>query len=162
MLFTFLDELFKVPRTYNLSHVNDDTDIISREESEKRIVWIIFIFGIFLNFGVSLVVFILFLLNVEAPKHEIMKHEANTSESTLPVLQQLGLILGDGTALFMYMDKSLAMKIIKTHKFNYDPFGFFIFHENDHFQTLVGTPGQLNYIHDLKFNSKKLFGKYSH
>ena len=114
MLFTFLDELFKVPRTYNLSHVNDDTDVISRADSEKRIVWINFIIGFFLNFGVSLVVFILFLLN--APKHEIMKHEANTSESTLPVLQQFGLVLGDGIALFMLMDKSLDLKIIKTLK----------------------------------------------
>ena len=33
----FLDKAFKVPRSYQLKHVIDNTDVVSKEESLKRI-----------------------------------------------------------------------------------------------------------------------------
>ena len=45
----FLDKAVKVPRSYQLRHVNDDTDVISKEESVRRLKIALVIFGNFLK-----------------------------------------------------------------------------------------------------------------
>ena len=55
--FNCLDKLFTVPK-YKLRHVIDDTDVISRAESEKRIFWMIFIFGLLLNLATCFMILI--------------------------------------------------------------------------------------------------------
>ena len=157
-IFEYLDILFNVPRTYILRHVNDDSDIISRADSEKRIFWLFFILGFALNLGGSFVIYIFMIFEDEPTNYEIIETESGKELFGSPVLQELVLILGDGTSLFLYMNKSLHLKITKTHKFNYDPFGFFAYYQNDHIQTLIGNQMKPNYIHDLNFNSKKIFG----
>ena len=81
-------------------------------------------------------------------------------QNDLPVLQKLVVIFGDGTALFLAMNTMLELKILKTHRFNFDKCGFFAYDAIDHIQTLVGSPGTLNYIHDSNFNSKKIIGNF--
>ena len=56
------------------------------------------------------------------------------------------------------MDKSLELKITNTWKYSYDKRGFFAFATEDSIQTLVGSQGKPNYVHDFKFNSKKIKG----
>ena len=160
--FNFLDKLFKVPRSYKLNHVNDDSDVISKAESETRIFWIIFVLGLFLNLGGSFVISILINLTKESPRYEIIETEygEQISNNPLPVLQNLVLILADGRSLFFYIDKILDLRIMKTHKFSYDHCGFFAYNQIDHIQTLVGTQGKLNFIHDSNFNSKKILGSH--
>ena len=77
----------------------------------------------------------------------------------LPVVQKLVVVFGDGTTLMLAMKKSFEFNIIQYHKFNYDKNGFFAFDQIDHIQTLVGSAGKLNYMHDYRFNSKKIPGK---
>ena len=45
----FLDKAVKVPRSYTLKHVNDDTDVVSKEESVRRLKIALVIFGNFLK-----------------------------------------------------------------------------------------------------------------
>ena len=45
----FLDKAVKVPRSYQLKHVNDDNDVISKEESVRRLKIALVIFGNFLK-----------------------------------------------------------------------------------------------------------------
>ena len=80
--FNFLDKLFKVPRSYKLNHVNDDSDVISKAESETRIFCIIFVLGLFLNLGGSFVISILINLTTESPRYEII--ETEYGEQTCP------------------------------------------------------------------------------
>ena len=117
-IFEYLDILFNVPRTYILRHVNDDSDIISRADSEKRIFWLFFILGFALNLGGSFVIYIFMIFEDEPTKYEIIETESGKELFGSPVLQELVLILGDGTSLFLYMNKSLHLKITKTHKFS--------------------------------------------
>ena len=152
--FNCLDKLFTVPK-YKLRHVIDDTDVISRAESEKRIFWIIFIFGLLLNLGTCFIISIFISLNKEI---QLMTYD---EERLMPVLKKLVLILSDGTAFFLYMTKSIKLKITQIHKFDYDRCGFFAYYQNGHIQTLVGNPYKLNYIHDSNFDSKAIQGKKS-
>ena len=152
--FNCFDKICTVPR-YKLKHVNDDNDVISKAESEKRIFWIIFIFALFLNLGICFMISIFISLNKEINVTEY------DEEILMPVLQKLVLILSDGTTLFLYMTKSLELKIAKIHKFNYDPCGFFAYYQNGHIQTLVGNTYELNYIYDSNFDSKAIQGKKS-
>ena len=42
----FLDKAFKAPRSYYPVHIYDDSDVVTREESEKRIKFGLLITGI--------------------------------------------------------------------------------------------------------------------
>ena len=150
--FNCLDKLFTVPK-YKLRHVIDDTDVISRAESEKRIFWIIFILGLLLNLGTCFLISIFISLNKE------IQLKTYDEERLMPVLQKLVLILSDGTALFLYMTKSLELKIAQIHNFDYDRCGFFAYYQHGHIQTLVGNTYELNYIYDSNFDSKAIRGK---
>ena len=70
----------------------------------------------------------------------------------------VSVIYDDGYSLFLAMDKSLELEITNTWKYSYDKCGFFAFATEDSIQTLVGSHGKQNYVHDFKFNSKKIKG----
>ena len=151
-----LNTFFQLPRTYQLSHVNDDTDIISRSDSDRRVFLLIWFLGFCLNLGMTILISILIsLINNDALN---LSNNLLQNKSDMPVLQKLAVIFGDGTTLFLAMNKMLELKIVKTHKFNFDKCGFFAYDEVDHIQTLVGSPGRWNYIHDSNFNSKNIIG----
>ena len=57
-----LDAFFKIPRTYTLSHNNDDTDTISRAHSEQRLCLLISCLGLCLDFGLTILIGILIML----------------------------------------------------------------------------------------------------
>ena len=42
-----LDKAFKSPRTYYPYHIHDDTDVITKEESEKRINFLLVLTGMY-------------------------------------------------------------------------------------------------------------------
>ena len=157
-ILVLLDTFFKIPRTYNLSHINDDTDTISRADSERRLCLLFWWLGLFLNFGLAILIGIFFSLQ----KNQILPNRSEIEEisSDIPVVQKLAVIFGDGTTLFLAMNKSLDLNVLKTHKFNYDNCGFFAYDDHNHIQTLVGSSGKLNYIHDSNFNSKKIQGNF--
>ena len=153
-----LNTFFQLPRAYQLSHVNDDTDVISRSDSERRVFLLIWFLGFCLNLGMTVLISILIsIINNDTVN---LSNDISQNESDIPVLQKLVVIFGDGTTLFLAMTKKLELKIVKTHKFNFDKCGFFAYDEVDHIQTLVGSPGNLNYIHDSNFNSKKIIGNF--
>ena len=158
--FEYLNILFKVPRSYILRHVNDDSDVISRAESERRIFWLFFMLGFALNLVGCLLIFLFMILKAGPAKYEFIETESGKDifNSALPVIQKLVLILGDGTSLFLYMNQNLHLKISKSHKLDYDPHGFFAYHQNDRIQTLIGSKGKPNSIYDSNFNSNKIFG----
>ena len=70
---------------------------------------------------------------------------------SLPVVQKLVVVFGDGTTLMLAMNKSFELNIVQHHKFNYDEKGFFAFDQ-------IGSQGKLNFMHDYRFNSKKVPG----
>ena len=158
-ILVLLDTFFKIPRIYTLSHINDDTDTISRADSERRLCLLFWCLGLFLNFGLAILIGILFYLH----QNQIVPITSDVEEmsSNIPVVQKLAVIFGDGTTLFFALNKSLELIILKTHKFNYDNCGFFAYDGPNHIQTLVGSSGKLNYIHDSNFNSKKIQGIFS-
>ena len=47
----FIDKAVKVPRTYQLKHVNDDTDVVGKKESVRRLQIAQAIFGNVLKFN---------------------------------------------------------------------------------------------------------------
>ena len=151
-----LDNFFKIPRTYTLSHINDDTDTISRAESERRLCLLMGCLGLCLDFGLAILIVI--LISLEQNQLVPIRSEMEKLSSNVPVVQKLAVIFGDGTTLFLVMNRSLELETVKTHKFTYDKCGFFAYDEINHIQTLVGSPGKLNYIHDSDFNSKKITG----
>ena len=154
--FTVFNECFTFPRTYILAHVNINTDLISRDDSEKRVFWLLsfiaFLLSIIIGISILSLSFMKFSLKTQMimPDHEL---------KGLPVVQKLVVVFGDGTTLMLAMNKSFEFNIIQYHKFNYDKNGFFAFDQIDHIQTLVGSQGKLNLIHDYWFNSKKVPGK---
>ena len=151
-----LNTFFQLPRTYQLSHVNDDTDVISRSDSDRRVVLLIWFLGFCLNVGMTILISILIsIINNDTLN---LSNNLLQNKSKVPVVQKLVVLFGDGTTLFLAMNKMLELKIVKTHKFNFDKCGFFAYDESGHIQTLVGSPGKLNYIHDSNFNSKKIVG----
>ena len=152
-----LDTFFKIPRTYTLSHINDDTDTISRSDSERRLCLLFWWLGLCLDFGLAILIGI--LITLEQNQIVRISSEMEKITSNVPLVQKLAVIFGDGTTLFLVMNKSLELETVKTHKFTYDKCGFFAYDEINHIQTLVGSPGKLNYIHDSDFNSKKITGR---
>ena len=151
-----LNTFFQLPRTYQLSHVNDDTDIISRSDSDRRVFLLIWFLGFCLDLGMTILISILIsIINNDALD---LRNNLLQNNSDVPVVKKLVVIFGDGTTLLLAMTKSLELEIVKTHRFNFDKCGFFAYDHVDHIQTLVGSPGKLNYIHDSNFNSKKIIG----
>ena len=156
--FTAFNECFTFPRTYIFTHVNINTDLISRVDSEKRVFWLMSFLAFLLSFTIAILVSIIFSLFMKSsvkPQMTMPDHELEG----LPVVQKLVVVLGDGTTLMLAMNKSLELNIVEYHKFNYDKNGFFAYDQIDHIQTLVGSPGKLNLMHDYRFNSKKIPGK---
>ena len=145
---------FQIRATYKLSHVNDNTDVISRSESERRVFLLIWFLGFCLNLGMTVLISILITL-IDNDTQQLGNYPL---QNDVPVLQKLVVIFGDGTTSFLAMNTNLELQIVKTHRFNFDKCGFFAYDNVDHIQTLVGTPGKLNYIHDSNFNSKKIIG----
>ena len=115
-ILVLLDTFFKIPRIYTLSHINDDTDTISRADSERRLCLLFWCLGLFLNFGLAILIGILFSLQ----QNQIVPIRSEMEEmlSNIPVVQKLAVIFGDGTTLFLAMNKSLELIILKIHKFN--------------------------------------------
>ena len=152
-----LNIFFQIRSTYKLSHVNDNTDLISRSESERRVFLLIWFLGFCLNLGMTILISILITLI----NNDTTKNLSNYPlQNDMPVLQKLAVIFGDGATLFLAMNTNQELQIVKTHRFNFDKCGFFAYDNVDHIQTLVGTPGKLNYIHDSNFNSKKIIGNF--
>ena len=114
----------------------------------------IWFLGFCLNFGITILICVMISIEGSHTTYQL----TNFLQNNVPVLQKLVVIFGDGTALFIAMNKRLQFHILKKHKFNFDQCGFFAFDAVDHIQTLVGSPGKLNYIHDSDFNSKKIIG----
>lgn len=156
-LLTLLNDFSRVPRTYKLTHINDNTDVIPKSQSEKRVIWLICVLGFCLHLGLAIVISILISIT-ENPVFS-MKTQTEKLVSEVAVLHKLVVIFGDGTTLFLAMNMNLELKVLKTHKFNYDHCGFFAYDEPNHIQTLVGSSENLNYIHDSDFNSIKIQGK---
>ena len=156
-LLTLLNDLCRVPRTYKLTHINDDTDVIPKSQSEKRVIWLICVLGVCLHLGLAVMISILILIT-ESPVFS-MKTPTEKLVPDVAVLQKLVVIFGDGTTLFLAMNMNLEVEVLKTHKFNYDHCGFFAYDEPNHIQTLVGSSENLNYIHDSDFKSEKIQGK---
>ena len=156
-LLILLNDFSRVPRTYKLSHINDNTDVIPKAESEKRVIWLICVLGVCLHLGLAVMISILILIT-ESPVFS-MKTPTEKLVPDVAVLQKLVVIFGDGTTLFLAMNMNLEVEVLKTHKFNYDHCGFFAYDEPNHIQTLVGSSENLNYIHDSGYNSKKIQGK---
>ena len=156
-LLILLNDFSRVPRTYKLSHINDNTDVIPKAESEKRVIWLICVLGFCLHLGLAIVISVLISLE----QNQVLQEGIEMAKlvSDVLVVQKLAVIFGDGTTLFLAVNKSLELKVLKTHKFNYDNCGFFAYDEINHIQTLVGSSENLNYIHDSDFNSKKIQGK---
>ena len=157
-LLTLLNDLCRVPRTYKLTHINDDTDVIPKSQSEKRVIWLICVVGVCLHVGLAVVISIMISIT-ENPGFS-MKDPTEKLASDVAVLQKLVVIFGDGTTLFLAMNMNLELDVLKTHNFNYDNCGFFAYDEPNHIQTLVGSSEKLNYIHDSNFNSKKIQGNF--
>ena len=157
-ILVILENFSKIPRIFTLSHINDNTDTISRADSEKRLFLLFWCLGLCLNLGLAILIGILFSL--QQNEIVLIGSEMEEVSSDVPVVQKLAVIFGDGTTLFLAMNKSLELNVLKTHKFNYDNCGFFAYDEPNHIQTLVGSSGKLNYIHDSNFNSKKIQGNF--
>ena len=155
-ILVILDSFFKIPRTYTLSHINDDTDTISRADSERRLCWLMWCFGLCLDFGLAILIVI--LISFEQNKVLSTVTENENMSPDVSVVQKLVVMFGDGMTLFFAMNKSLELEVVKTHKFTFDKCGFFAYDEINHIQTLVGSPGNLNLIHDPNFNSKRIRG----
>ena len=152
--FTVFNEFFKLPKTY-MFHVNINTDLISKEDSDKRVIWLLTFFALFQSLIFSiLVVTLLRSLKNYSTEVKIITYDTEV----LPVVQKLVIIFGDGTSFFMVMYKSLELAIIQDQKFNFDERGFFAYDQINHIQTLVGNPYSLNYMHYSKFNYKKILG----
>ena len=156
---TFVDEFldfFKCARTYNLNHVNNNAGVISRAESENRVVKILSFFAVFMTVYICIMIAILISLMKSPEKYPLQIFD-NDSDN-LPALQKLVVIFDDGNAFFMVMNKSFELEIVDTHNFNYDKCGFHAYDQIDHIQTLVGRPGQNNFMHDSRFNSRNISG----
>ena len=106
------------------------------------------------HFGLAIFIGIFFSLQ----QNQILPNRSEIEEisSDVPVVQKLAVIFGDGTTLFLAMNKTLNLNVLRTHRFHYDNCGFFAYDHPNHIQTLVGSSGKLNYIHDSNFNSKKI------
>ena len=156
--FTVFNDCFTFPRTYIFTHVNINTDLISRDDSEKRVFWLMSFVAFLLSFTIAILVSTIFsLLMKSSVKPQLTMPDQELE--ILPVVQKLVVVFGDGTTLMFGMNKSFELDIVQYHKFNYDKKGFFAFDQIDHIQTLVGSQGKLNLIHDYWFNSKKVPGK---
>ena len=155
--YTLFNECFTLPRT-KMFHVNINTDLISKEGSEKRVIWLLTSFALFqiLTFSI-LVITLLRSLKNNLEDKTIMY---DTELDIWPVVQKLVVIFGDGTAFFLVMYKNLELAIVQDQKFNFDERGFFAYDQINHFQTLVGNPFDLNYMHYSKFHYKKIPGLY--
>ena len=151
-----LNIFFQIRATYKLSHVNDNTDVISRSESERRVFLLIWFLGFCLNLGMTVLISILITLI----DNDTLNLSNYPLQDDMPVLQKLAVIFGDGATLFLAMNTNQELQIVKMHRFNFDKCGFFAYGNVDHIQTLVGSPGNLNYIHDSNFNSKKIIGNF--
>ena len=163
ILFKFIkvfNECFTFPRTYIFTHVNINTDLISKEDSEKRVFWLLTFFAFFQSLTCSILVIILFLSSKNySTKYEIITH--NTEKEVLPVVQKLVVIFGDGTSIFLVMYKSLELAIIQDQKFNFNyNYSFFAYDQINYIQTLVGNPNASNIMHYSKFYYKKIPGKH--
>ena len=154
---TFFNKCFTCPRTYIFTHVNINADLISKEDSGKRVIWLLTIFAFLLDLTFSILIITLSLYSSnDSSKYEILT--SNTELEVLPVVQKLVVIFGDGTSLFLVMNKSLELAIIQDQKFNFDKSGFFAYDQINHIQTLVGNPYALNYMHYSKFHYKEIAG----
>ena len=155
-LFRFLtvfNECCSIRRTYILNHVNINTDLISKEDSEKRVIWLLTIFAFFqcLTFSILIIT-----SSLSLKIHEMSM--SNTELEVWPVVQKLVVIFGDGTTFFLVMNKSMELAIVQDQKFNFDARGFFAYDQINHIQTLVGNPYALNYMHYSKSHYKKISG----
>ena len=155
---TFFNKCFTCPRTYIFTHVNINADLISKEDSEKRVIWLLTIFAFLLDLTFSILIITLSLYSSnDSSKYEILT--SNTELEVWPVVQKLVVIFGDGTSIFLVMYKSLELAIIQDLKFNFNKtLGFFAYDQINHIQTLVGDPNDLNYMHYSKFYYKKIPG----
>ena len=152
---TVFNECCTLRRAYTLTHVNINTDLISKEDSEKRVIWLLTIFAFLQSFTFSILVL---RSSLPLKNYEINTPKSNTELEILPVVQKLVVIFGDGTSLFLVMNKSLELAIIQDQKFNFDKSGFFAYDQINHIQTLVGNPYALNYMHYSKFHYKEIAG----
>ena len=147
--------LFSIPKAYILSHINDNENLLTKSESVNRIICLMSTLCTFLSFGLCFLIGFLMLISSRRyettyPMQKVLPNH--------PAHQYLQVIYGDGYSLILQMTLSLDLKIIRTNKYNYDPCGFFAFTSKDNLQTLVGSPGKSNYIHDFNFNSKRIPG----
>ena len=60
--FTVFNECFTFPRTYIFTHVNINTDVISRSDSEKRVFRLMSFVAFLLSFTIAIIVSIVFSL----------------------------------------------------------------------------------------------------
>ena len=153
-----VNSFFSIPKAYIVSHINDNDNVLTKRQSINRIIWIMTTLCTFLNF------LICFLIGIVMSVSSIRYEKSYTLEDALPIHpaanQYLQVIYGDGYSLILQMTINLDLKIIKTNKYNYDPCGLFAFTSKDNLQTLVGSPGKSNYIHDFCFNGKRNPGNF--
>ena len=76
--------LFNVPKLHIESHINDNQNVITKDQSEIRIIWLITILAICLSIGVTFNVCLLF----ELTKHDQVASFYHQNE-TYPLFQQL-------------------------------------------------------------------------
>ena len=151
------NNFFTVPRAYIASHINDNSNVVTKEDSLNRIIWLTIMFEAFLCCGLCFLIFLVFFISSTEYQE---RYEIDKTTSKHPTQQYMQVIYGDGYSLILQMDKNFDLKIVKTNKYNYNQCGFFAFPSNDNLQTIVGSPGKLNYIHDFHFNSKKISGNF--
>ena len=156
----FFNECFTFPRTYIFTHVNINADLIFKEDSEKRVIWLLTIFAFLLDLTFSILIITLSLYSSnDSSKYEILT--SNTELEVWPVVQKLVVIFGDGTSIFLVMYKSLELAIIQDQKFNFNyNYSFFAYDQINYIQTLVGNPNASNIMHYSKFYYKKIPGKH--
>ena len=89
-----LDTFFKIPRTYTLSHINDDTDTISRAESERRLCLLMGCLGLCLDFGLAILIVILISLeqNQLVPIRSEMEKLSSKKETVNKFLKILSIL----------------------------------------------------------------------
>ena len=76
--------LFNVPKLHIESHINDNRNVITKDQSELRIIWLTTIFAICFSIGVTFSVCLLF----EITKNDQVGSFYNQND-TYPVYQQL-------------------------------------------------------------------------
>ena len=70
-IYRFIDvanAFFTVPRAYIASHINDDSNVVKKEDSENRIIWLSVTFGILTSVGLCFIISL--LISISSIRYE--------------------------------------------------------------------------------------------